>query len=155
VFAYYTGTPFSIGGTNNAMNCQGCGAVYINVQGDPQPLGTVSLNQKWYDTTLFSQPPATTDLAGWGNSLRNQFRRPPVWNLDLSLFKGFQVGRARPELRIEMSNILNHVNWGSPVTGFTANNFMQFTPGSTTQTSTVSGDIPGPRTIRIGVRVAF
>jgi hypothetical protein len=154
VFAYYTGTPFSIGGTNNPLNCQACGAVYINVTGDPEPTGKISLNDVWYDKSLFSQPTGL-DAGGFGNSERNQFRRPPVWNLDVSLFKAFQIGRVRPELRIEMSNILNNVNWGSPVTGFTANNFMQFTPGSTTQTSTVSGDIPGPRTVRIGLRVAF
>jgi len=154
VFAYYTGTPFTIGGTNTPLNCAACGSVNINVQGDPQPLGTISLSTPWYDPTLFSQPTGL-DANGFGTSARNQFRRPPVWNLDLSLFKGFQVGRVRPELRIEMTNMLNHTNWGSPVTGFTANNFMLFTPSSTTQTSTVSGDIPGPRTIRIGLRVVF
>jgi hypothetical protein len=154
IFAYYTGTPFSISGTNNALNCQGCGSIYINVTGDPQPLGTVSLSKAWYDTSLFSQPTGL-DAAGFGTSARNQFRRPPVWNFDLSLFKGFQIGRVRPELRIDMRNVFNHTNWGSPVTTYTANNFMLFTPSSTTQTSTVSGDIPGPRMIQIGVRVAF
>ena len=51
-----------------------------------------------------------------------------MWNVDLSLFKSFQVGRVRPEIRIEAANLFNHPNWGTPVTSFTANNFMQFTP---------------------------
>ena len=38
---------------------------------------------------------------------------------------------------------------------YTANNFMQFTPASTNQTSTVSGDLPGARRVQIGLRVAF
>jgi len=155
IFAFYTGTPFSITGTNNALNCQGCGTVYINVQGDQEPIGTKgSMTELWYDKSAFSQPTGLT-ADGFGTSERNQFRRPSVWNMDLSLFKAFQVGRIRPELRIEAANVFNHTNWGAPVTTFTANNFMQFTPSSTNQTSTVSGDIPRNRIIQIGVRVGF
>lgn len=155
ISSYYTGTPFSIGGTNNTMNCASCGSIYINVAGDPQPTGSVgSMTEPWYDKSAFSQPTGL-DRAGWGNTVKNQFRRPSVWNLDLSLFKGFRIGRVRPELRIEAANVFNHTNWGAPVTGFTANNFMLFTPSSTTQTSTASGDIPGARRVQIGVRVAF
>jgi hypothetical protein len=155
IFAYYTGTPFSISGSNASLNCPDCGSVLINVQGDPSPTGTVgSTTDKWYDPSLFSQP-AGLGRDGFGNSARNQFRRPSVWNLDLSLFKAFQIGRVRPEIRIEAANLFNHTNWGAPVTTFTANNFMQFTPGSTNQTSTVSGDIPGNRRVQLGLRVAF
>ena len=34
VAAWFTGTPYSIGGTNNAMACQGCGSILINYNGD-------------------------------------------------------------------------------------------------------------------------
>jgi len=155
VGSFYTGTPFSIGGTNNAMNCQGCGSIFINVNGDPSPTGSAgSMTEKWYDVTAFSQPTGT-DVNGFGTSDRNQFRRPSIWNVDLSLFKAFPIGRFRPELRIEASNVFNHTNWGSPVAGFTALNFMQFTPASTNQASAASGDIPGARRIQIGLRVQF
>ena len=155
IFAYYTGTPFSITGTNNAMNCPSCGTIYINVQGDPSPTGSVGdLTGYWYDKSLFSQPTGL-DVAGWGNSVKNQFRRPSVWNMDLSLFKAFQVGRARPELRLSFANIFNHTNWGAPNITYTSNQFMQFSPSSTSQVSTVSGDIPGPRQFQIGIRVGF
>jgi len=155
IFSFYTGTPFSITGSNTALNCQGCGNIFINVQGDPQPTGTAgSMTELWYDKSLFSQP---TGLGadGFGTSARNQFRRPSIWNMDLSLFKAFPLGRIRPELRIEAANIFNHTNWGNPVNTFTANNFMQFTPSSTNQTSANQGDIPGARRIQIGVRVGF
>jgi len=149
-YSYFSGTPFSVGGTNTALNCQGCGSVLINVAGDPKPTGDVGLNEAWYDKTLFSQPTGTTK-AGFGNSGRNGFRRPPVWNLSMGFYKVFVAGRFRPELRIDVANIFNHVNWGMPVTTFTANNFMQFTPLSTTDATT--GD--GGRRVRIGLRVAF
>jgi outer membrane receptor protein involved in Fe transport len=151
IFGAYSGTPYAIGGTNNAMNCQGCGSIYINVSGDPEPVGKVGsgTTQTYYDKSLFSQPTGT-DKAGFGTSGRNRFRRPPVWNFDLSMFKVFKLTeRVRPEFRLEAVNVFNHTTWGAPVTGFTANNFLQFTPssaGATTQ---------GPRRVQIGLRVAF
>jgi len=154
VFGAYSGTPFSISGTNNALNCQGCGSIYINVNGDPSATGSAgSATEFWYDKSLFSQP-SGLDAAGFGTAKRNQFRRPSVWNLDLSLFKAFPIGRFRPEVRIEAANILNHTNWGAPVTTFTANNFMQFTPSSSSGFDTTT-NTPGPRRVQIGLRVAF
>jgi hypothetical protein len=153
IYAAYSGTPYSIGGTNNALNCQGCGSVFINVSGDPKPVGQVGAysTDTYYDKSLFSQPTGTAK-EGFGTSARNQFRRPPVWNLDLSLFKQFRIGeRLQPEFRLEAVNVFNHVNWGAPVTTFTAPNFLQFTPGSA-ENGTNS---PGPRRIQIGLRVQF
>jgi hypothetical protein len=151
IFAAYSGTPYSIGGTNNALNCPACGSIRINVSEDPKPTGSVgSSTEPYYPVNIFSQP---TGLGreGFGTSGRNRFRRPPVWNADLSLFKTFQVGRFRPELRIQAANVFNHPNWGAPVTSFTANNFMLFTPGSAES----STNTPGPRAVQVGVRVGF
>ena len=155
VFGAFSGTPYSIGGTNNALNCPGCGSIRINVSGDPEPIGAVgSSTETYYDKSLFSQPTGT-DVGGFGNSGRNAFRRPPVWNMDLSVFKRFDpIGRVVPELRIESFNFFNHPNWGAPVTSFTANNFLQFTPGSY-DGGGGSTNTPGPRRFQIGLRVTF
>ena len=155
ILGAFSGSPYSIGGTNNPLNCPGCGSIRIDISGDPKPIGEVgSSTQTYYDKSLFSQPTGV-DVAGFGNSGRNRFRRPPVWNLDFSAFKRFSaIGRVTPELRIESANFFNHPNWGAPVTSFTANNFLLFTPGSydggggTTNT-------PGPRRFQIGLRVTF
>jgi hypothetical protein len=156
--SYYSGTPYSIGGSNTALNCQGCGSININFSGDkPEPIGAVGSSETYYDKSLFSQPTGA-DYNGFGTSLRNEFRRPSVWNVDLSLFKAFQVGRVRPEIRIEAANVFNHVNWSNPVTTFTANNFLQFTPGNSdtgSGTGTSATNTPGPRIIQIGLRVQF
>ncbi|MBI1761451.1 MAG: TonB-dependent receptor [Acidobacteria bacterium] len=156
IYAHFSGTPYSIGGTNNALNCQGCGSVFINFSGDPKPIGKVgtSTTDTYYDKALFSQPTGT-DKAGFGTSLRNHFRRPRVWNQDLSLFKQFRIKeRFQPEFRLEALNVFNHVNWGSPVTTFTAANFLQFTPSSSDSGGGTS-NTPGPRRVQIGVRVQF
>jgi len=158
VFSKYSGTPFSIGGTNNALNCQACGSIFINVNGDPKPTGKVgsSTTETYYDKSLFSQPSGTAK-EGFGTSARNQFRRPPVWNLDMSLFKQFRVTeRIQPEFRVEAVNFFNHTNWGAPVTTFTAPNFLQFTPAQAENSSNGAGtNSPGPRRIQFGLRVQF
>ena len=152
IFSWYSGTPYSIGGTNSALNCPGCGSVNINYSGDsPEPIGGAgSPTETYYDKSLFSQPTGTS-VDGFGTSDRNQFRRPSVWNMDLSLFKSFQVGRVRPEIRIEAANLFNHPNWGAPVTGFTANNFLQFIPANA-ENGTNS---PGSRVVQVGLRLEF
>ena len=158
--SWYSGTPYSITGTNNALNCQGCGSVLINFSGDkPEPVGSVGsgTTETYYDKSLFSQPTGL-DVNGFGTSKRSQFRRPNVWNVDLSFFKSFQVGKVRPEIRVEIANVFNHVNWSNPVTTFTANNFLQFVPAnadSGSGTATGATNTPGPRLIQLGLRLQF
>jgi hypothetical protein len=162
VGAWYSGTPFSITGTNNALNCQGCGSIFINVQGDSKPTGKPGAGidpsgrpiDPWYDVSLFSQP---TGLGhdGFGTSRRNQFRTPSVWNVDMSLFRSFPMGRFRPEIRIEAQNVFNHTNWGRPNTTFTSPQFMSFAPGAAHQVNTIWGTGTLERQVRVGLRLEF
>jgi len=62
----------------------------------------------WYDKTLFSQPTGAAK-EGFGNSGRNEFRRPAVWNVNMGFYKSFRAGRLQPELRIDVTNIFNIV----------------------------------------------
>jgi hypothetical protein len=154
IFAAFSGTPYSIDGTNPDLNCPGCGSIFINVSGDPKASGSAgSSTEPYYPVGIFSQPTGAS-VDGFGNSGRNAFRRPPVWNTDLSVFKAFQVGRIRPEIRLEAANIFNHPNWGAPVTTFTANNFMLFTPSSY-DGGGGSTNTPGPRRFQVGLRLQF
>ena len=156
VLSAYSGTPFTVEGTNTALNCPSCGTITIDYNGDASPSGTPGANgQAWYPIANFSQPTGA-NVAGFGNTGRNFFRRPGVWNADLSLFKTFEIGRWRPEFRLEMANAFNHTTWGRPVVSYTANNFMQFTPQSTVVTDGNNQmNTPGPRRIQIGLRTQF
>ena len=158
IISAYSGTPFSVAGTNTALNCQGCGNgdfITINYSGDAEPTGRVgATGEPSYPLANFSQPTGA-DIAGFGNTGRNFFRRPGIWNVDLSVFKGFQVGRWRPEFRLEMANVFNHTTWGRPVVTATANNFMQFVPQSTVIDTTNLQNTPGPRRIQVGLRTSF
>ncbi len=154
VFSAFSGTPYSIGGTNNALNCASCGSVFLNVSEDPKPVGSAgSTTEPYYPVEIFSQP-SGTGREGFGSSGRNRFRRPPLWNADLSLFKAFSIGRLRPEIRIEARNVFNNVNWGTPVTGITSLNFMRFTPSSALSAANGPSH-ESPRNIQLGLRFQF
>jgi hypothetical protein len=155
----YSGVPFSVSGTNTALNCPGCGIgpfILVNVNGDPKPTGTPgSATEPWYDKANFSQP---TGLSrdGFGTSRRNQFRTPSVWNVDLGLFRSFPMGRFRPELRIEAQNVFNHTNWGRPDITFTSPTFMTFTPAAAhQQVNAITATGTRERTIQVGLRLEF
>ena len=93
IWAMYSGTPYSIGGTNNAMACQSCGSILINYSGDGSATGEVgSSTEPYWNKADFSQPTGL-DKAGFGNTGRTAFRRPAVWNVDLGIFKAFPIGR--------------------------------------------------------------
>jgi hypothetical protein len=155
IFSAYSGTPFSVSGTNTALNCPGCGSVLINVQGDPSPSGTAgSSTEPWYDPSQFSQPTGT-GVDGFGTSKRNQFRSPSVWNMDLGIFRAFPVGRLRPELRVQITNLFNHTNWARPVLTVTDPRFMTFLPSAAHQANPFWGTGTVERQIQIGLRLEF
>jgi hypothetical protein len=153
VAAAFSGTPFSIGGTNNAMACQGCGSININYNGsDPNVTGSPDpgkFTSTLYDKSLFAQPTGL-DVAGFGNTARNFFRRPAQSNVDLSFFKAFPLGRYRPEFRLEVANLFNQRNWGAPNTSFTSPLFLTWSPSSVDTTATL-----GYRRMQLGFRFQF
>jgi hypothetical protein len=150
VWRMFSGTPYSIGGSNTAMACQGCGSILINYNGEPKSIGDpTDFTQPYYDKSLFSQPTGL-DVAGFGNTARNDFRRPSQWNVDFSIFKAFPMGRFRPEFRIDISNLFNHVNWGAPNTSFTSPNFMLY--GASNYDTTATLDY---RRVQLGFRLQF
>ena len=126
VAAWFTGTPYCIGGTNNAMACQGCGSILINYSGDPKAIGeagnipaagtTDFSSYTYFDKTQFSQP-SGLDVAGFGNTNRatsSAARRSGTSTCRSS--RRSRSGRFRPEFRLDISNLFNTRNWGAPNT---------------------------------------
>jgi outer membrane receptor protein involved in Fe transport len=139
IASWLSGTPFTIGGDNGLLQQQG-GSQTINVTGDPEPgFGEAGPDEEWYDPSAFSQPGNA-----WGNSARNGFRGPGNWNLDFSVFRAITFGHYRMELRAESQNVMNHAQFGNPVTGFTDPNFMR-----------IRSLARAPRTIQLGIRFVF
>jgi hypothetical protein len=140
IFSAYSGLPFTIGGDNTALN-QRQGLQTIDLISPIRRVGDPGPDEVYYDPASFAQPGNK-----WGNTERNQFRAPPVWNLDFSFFRAVPIGRYRTEFRVEMANALNHTQWGIPVTGITDPNFMRIRALSNTY---------NPRRIQLGVRFQF
>jgi hypothetical protein len=137
VYAFYSGTPYTIGGDNTLLNQRG-GTQTIDLVAPLQRVGDPGPNEVYYNPASFAQPGNK-----WGNTGRNQFRGPSVYNLDMGLFRGFPVGRYRLEFRATASNVLNHSRWGNPVTDITNLNFMKIRT------------VMDPRKIQLGLRFEF
>ena len=151
IFAAYSGTPYSIGGTNNALNCPGCGSILINVSGDPEPIGSVGIGDR-------AVLPGVDLLAAdrrRRRGLRQQRpqRLPPSAGVEPRPLALQELpDRPGPSgVPHRGVNVFNHPNWGAPVTGITANNFMLFTPGNA-ESGTNS---PGARRVQVALRVQF
>ena len=71
-------------------------------------MGTADL---WFDPCAFTIP----QLGTLGNAPRNGFRLPGYSRVDLSFMKMIPLrGSVRTELRVDVFNVLNRVNLGSP-----------------------------------------
>ncbi len=107
--------------------------------------GTV---QQWFNTGAFSQPAAATI----GDTKRNEFYGPSLSNLDLSLFKNFDLFKgARLQFRVEAFNVFNHPefaaggqgNGGALQTNVNASNF-----------GVITGARPG-RIVQLGAKILW
>jgi len=93
----------STGITNNRPNTiAGC---------DPS-LGSAATIDKWFNTACFQQVADTT--ATFGNTGRNTVRGPGAWNIDFSVIKNTKVGPVSSELRLEIFNLTNHLQFANP-----------------------------------------
>ncbi len=142
IFSAFSGTPFSIGGNNPQLLAPGAGSVLANQVGELRRVGSPGPDEKFYDPSAFAHP---TGLQ-WGDTGRNAFRGPSVWNLDFSAFRNIPIGRYRIELRAQAVNVLNHSRWLNPDTGINSPTFMQHVS---------AGSVDAPRSVQLGIRFAF
>jgi len=74
--------------------------------------------------------------------------------------RAFRIGRVRPEIRVEATNVFNHTSWSAPVTTFTSPAFLTFTParannGPVANASASLASTLGPRVVQLGLRLEF
>jgi hypothetical protein len=75
---------------------------------------------RWFNTAAFAQPAP----GALGNLGRNTERAPGINNLDLALFKNFELVRhMRLQFRLESFNVLNHTQFADVSTNIAAPNF--------------------------------
>jgi len=94
----------------------------------------------WYNTAAFAVP----NRGFFGNAGRNIIISPSDWNIDLGIFKNFNVTeQIKVQYRWEMFNAFNHANLLNPQGVITA--------GNAGEIQTLSG----PRIMQMGLRVTF
>ena len=66
----------------------------------------------WFNTACFQQVPDTTGT--FGNTGRNTVRGPGLKNIDLSVIKNTKFGGVNSELRLEVFNVFNLLQFSNP-----------------------------------------
>ena len=143
VITLQSGAPLTITASNTAGLFNPVTRANWNGQ-DPRLDGPADERlQRWFNTSVFSQPPAFTfGNAGATSAL---VRSHGVKNLDLSFFKHFSLpGRVRLQTRIEAFNALNRVQFGSPNLGVTSSSF-----------GVVASQANTPRQMQFGVKALW
>ncbi len=140
IFTAYSGTPIAFTASNATLKAPG-NTQRPNVSGTPEVFGAVGPGQKYFDTSVFSQP----DQGTWGNMKRDDsIDGPGFWNLDASLVKRFSIGRRlTAELRADAFNLTNTPHFNNP-----NGNFGQATFGEINSSF-------GQRLVRFGARLQF
>ncbi len=146
IFGWHTGAPFTVTtGVDNALN---------NIGGQRPNLLTSNANcavqgpNCWINASAFAAP-ATGTFGDLGN---NSLTGPGYVQIDLSVSRRVVLHENHTlEFRLDVFNVLNHVNFSTPVTTMTASNFGHITSDITAPGSS-SGD---PRILQISAKYAF
>jgi len=103
----------------------------------------------WFNPAAFAQP-GPGEL---GNLIRNAVVGPRYWNIDMALSRLITFGGTRRvELRLESFNLLNHFNWGNPVTTTANGSNVNFNAGTFGRITTQAG---APRIMQFGIKYDF
>ena len=144
--ALYSGTPFIVASDGASLNAPQNTQIADQVRADVPQFGGVGTGTPFYDPTAFA---AVRD-ARFGNMGLNALRGPRLFNMNLGLFRRFNVTeRANLQFRAEALNFTNTPALSNPnATVTTPSNFMMIT-------STISTVTTPQRTIRFGLRLGF
>jgi hypothetical protein len=106
----------------------------LNCQPNPTGLGLINC----WDASAFAQPAQFT----FGNAPRNVVRAAGSNVTDMTLIKNIPIaGRTRFQLRAELYNVFNKVNFGAPNAGFGTANFGRVTSAGTMRRVEIGGKI--------------
>jgi hypothetical protein len=115
-----TGTPFTVYDSadvslqGSAPEISGFYSSRPNLISNPNK-GQSHTPNEWVSRTPFQQLNPVTQAGQFGNEGRNVVRGPGIEDVDLSLFKYFNIDETRRvQFRVECFNLLNHPNFGLP-----------------------------------------
>jgi hypothetical protein len=136
IAAFRSGFPYTVttGDVNRA-----------DLIGDPYTSGSVDGGERLLNPTAFRAP-----ASGVGNTGRNAFPGPGLWNIDLSVAKTFAYQeRWRFTIRADAYNVFNHANLNSPQSSLGLADFGIALYGRRSKDSAFPGLAPFTETSRI------
>jgi hypothetical protein len=146
IFVAHTGTPFNVTFNNGNTSCAGVRPDRVSTQ----PLTGPRTLMMYFNTAAFTAPAGSLgpngDSCAFGDAGRNLLVGPGFVNVDISLFKDFQVREwFRIQTRLEAFNATNTPHFANPNSDLsTQSNF-----GEITHTS---ADM---RTVQLAVKIIF
>jgi hypothetical protein len=119
VFSAYTGTPFTVTGSGNALRCNSCGTQTADQLAPVRKIDTErGPNKPYYDPTSFMDPLIFYNKTGvyrFGTMGINALYGPGFWRFDPAVIKEFRISeRVRSEFRWEATNLTNTPRWNNP-----------------------------------------
>jgi hypothetical protein len=110
----------------------------------------------WYDVSVFRLPATPGVLGNCGRSI---IEGPGVAVLHAGMFKNFRIAeRANIRVGTQATNVMNHPNWSNLAGGALSldnTSARARITGAGGATSGSAGDAPGPRVLRLDVRIDF
>jgi len=146
ILSAYQGRPYTLSASGSSLNMPGNAQTPDQVKPTVAKLGKVGDDGTWFDITAF----APVSEVRFGAVGRNTMRGPGVVNLDLSLFRTFQLmEKLKLEFRAESFNLSNTPHFSNPTSSVNSANFGRIF-------STQSADVMGrSREFRLGLRLSF
>ena len=124
----------------NSLGYAGFTTQRPNLVGDPTLHSDERTPARWFNTSAF----ATANQFSLGTASRNPVRGPSYRDVDLALMRVVRLGSERIiELRAEVFNLLNTVNYGAPAAMLGAANF-----------GTITSALD-PRVVQLAVKFSF
>jgi hypothetical protein len=106
-----SGIPIAVTQTTNCNAFAGFGVQRPNQVSDPTLPADQRIASRWFDTTAFT----TTPQFAIGTASRNPVRGPSYREVDMALIRRVLLNRGMSiEVRLEVFNLFNTVNLGSP-----------------------------------------
>jgi outer membrane receptor protein involved in Fe transport len=116
IYTFQSGFPYNVfDGNDPCLRAGGYTATCRpNLVGDPDLAGSERSATRWFNTAAFQK----TAAGDFGTTPRNAIRGPSLRNVDLSFSRRVGLGAARRgmnlELRVDVFNAFNAVNFGVP-----------------------------------------
>ena len=149
IMNFASGTPFTVYDSAN-VSLQGSAPEITGFYSSrPNLIANPNVNEphtanQWITRAAFQQLNPTTQAGQFGNEGRNVERGPGIQNVDLSLFRNFDLGESkRLQFRAESFNLLNHANLGLPENDLQSPAFGQILQAAS------------PRLLQLAIRLSF